>query len=176
MNKHISSIVKSCFLQLRDFRRIRPFISKTAAITLANVFVHLRLDFGNSLCYGLLKYSIHRLQKIQNTITRIMKNSSHFSHITPTLKSLHWLLIFYRINFKIYCNTHRAFSLGESFYLSTLLTHRSNTYSLCTTSFSTLLLSYFNKKSNGFHNFFCAASFLWNHSPDTVHYIHLHVI
>ena len=42
MNKHISSIVKSCFLQLRDFRRIRPFISKTAAITLANAFVHSR--------------------------------------------------------------------------------------------------------------------------------------
>ena len=45
IDKHISSIVKSCFLQLRDFRRIHPFISKTAAITLTNAFVHSRLDF-----------------------------------------------------------------------------------------------------------------------------------
>ena len=30
MDKHVSSIVKSCFLQLRDFRRICPFSSKTA--------------------------------------------------------------------------------------------------------------------------------------------------
>ena len=30
IDKHISSIVKSCFLQLSDFCRIRPFISKTA--------------------------------------------------------------------------------------------------------------------------------------------------
>ena len=40
LDKHVSSIFKSCFLQLRGFRRIHPFISKTAAITLANAFVH----------------------------------------------------------------------------------------------------------------------------------------
>ena len=28
MNKHISSIFKSCFFQLRDIRRIRPFTLK----------------------------------------------------------------------------------------------------------------------------------------------------
>ena len=39
MDRHILSIVKSKFLQLRDFRRIRPFISKTAAITLINAFL-----------------------------------------------------------------------------------------------------------------------------------------
>ena len=45
MDKLISSIVKCCFLQLRDFRRIHPFISKIAAITHANAFVHSCLDF-----------------------------------------------------------------------------------------------------------------------------------
>ena len=168
MDKHISSIIKSCFLQLSDFRRIRPFIFKTAAITLANAFVHFRPDFCNSLLYGLHKYSIHRLQKVKNTVARIVTNS-HFSHITPTLKSLHWLPIFYRINFKICFITHRALSLGEPFYLSTLLTHRSNTHSLRTASFSPLLLPYFNKQSNGFRSFSNAALFLWYHLLDTVH-------
>ena len=64
IDKHISSIVKSCFLQLHDFRRICPFISKTAAITFANAFVHSRLDFCNSLFYGLPIYAIHCLQKV----------------------------------------------------------------------------------------------------------------
>ena len=59
MDKHISAIVKSCFLQFRDFHRIHPFISKTAAITLANAFVHSHLHYCNSLFYGLPKYSIH---------------------------------------------------------------------------------------------------------------------
>ena len=168
MNKHISSIIKFCFLQLCDFRCICPFISKTAAITLANAFVYSCLDFCNSLFYGLPKYSIHHLQKVQNTVAQIITNSPHFSHITPILKSLHWLPIFYCNNFKICCITHCALFLGEPFYLSTLLTHRSNTHSLRTTSFSSLLLTYFNKKSNGFRTFSYAAPFLWNHLPDTV--------
>ena len=167
LDKHISSIVKSCFRQLRDFRRIRLFISKTAAITLANAFVHSYLHFCNSLFYGFPKYSIHRLQKVQNTVARIISNS-RFSHITPTLKSLHWLPIFYSINFKMCCVMHRALFLGETFYLSTLLNYRSNIYSLHSTSFSPLLLPYFNKKFNGFRTFSYIAPFLWNHLPNTV--------
>ena len=60
MDKLISSIVKSCFLYLCDIRRICPFISKTAAIALANAFVHSHLDFCNSLFYGLPKYTINQ--------------------------------------------------------------------------------------------------------------------
>ena len=65
LNNHISSFIKSCFVQLRDFRRIRPLISKTAAITLANSFIHSRLDYCDSLLYGLLNYSIHRPQRFK---------------------------------------------------------------------------------------------------------------
>ena len=119
MEKHISSIVKFRFLQLRDIRRIHPFISKTAAITLANAFVHSRLDFYYSLFCGLPKYSIHHQQKVRNTVARIVTNSSHFSHITPTLKSLHWLLIFNRIKVKICCILIVLFLYANHFYLTT---------------------------------------------------------
>ena len=96
--------------------------------------------FFNSLFYGLPKYFIHRLQKVQKTVAQIVINSFQLSHITPTVISLHWLPIFCRFNFKICCITHCALYLGESFYLNTLLTHRSNIHSLRTTSFSPLLL------------------------------------
>ena len=65
MDKHISTILKYCFPQLRNFNRICPFISKTATITIANAFEHSHFDLCNSLFNGLPKYSIHRLQKIQ---------------------------------------------------------------------------------------------------------------
>ena len=45
LDKQVSSIAKSCFLQLRAIRSIRPFISKIAAITLAYAFVRSRLHF-----------------------------------------------------------------------------------------------------------------------------------
>ena len=40
---------------------------------------------------------------------------------------------------------HPALSLPEPFYLGILLTHQSNTHSLCSTVFSPLLLLYFDK-------------------------------
>ena len=54
-DKHTSAIVKSSYLQLSNFYRIRPVISKSAAITLANAFVHSHLNYYNSLFYGLPK-------------------------------------------------------------------------------------------------------------------------
>ena len=83
MDKHILAIVKSCFLQLRNFHRISSFMSKTAAINLANAVAYSHLDCCNSLFYGLPKYSIHCLQKIQNKTAGIVTRTSHLSHITP---------------------------------------------------------------------------------------------
>ena len=40
---------------------------------------------------------------------------------------------------------HHAFPLSESFYLSNLLTHQSNSHSFHSTSSSPLLLPYFKK-------------------------------
>ena len=91
-----------------------------------------------------------------------------FSFITSTLKSLHWLPIFYCINFIMCYVMHCALFLGEPFYFSTLLNHQTNTHSLCCISFSPLLLPYFIKKSNSFRTFSYAAPFLWNYLPNIV--------
>ena len=49
MDKHISSFVKTCFYQLREFCHISNFIPKSAAIIFANAFIHSRIDYCNSL-------------------------------------------------------------------------------------------------------------------------------
>ena len=106
MDKHISSVVKTCFHQFCEFCHIRSFIPKSAAIIFANAFMRSCIDYSNSLFYGLPKYSINRLQKIQNSVARIVTRISRSSNITPVLKSLHWLPVQYRINFKLCCITH----------------------------------------------------------------------
>ena len=168
MDKHISSVVKTCFHQLREFHNIRSFIPKSAAIIFANAFIHYRIDYCNSPFYDLPKYSINRLQKLQNSVARIVTRTSHSSHITPLLKSLHWLPVQYRINFKLCCITHRALSLGEPHNLNSLLIHRLNSHSFRSSSFNPLTLPFFNKKSNGFRSFAHAAPFLRNHLPNTI--------
>ena len=142
MDKHISSVVKTCFHQLSEFRHIRSFIPKSAAIIFANAFVHYRIGYCKSLFYGLPKYSINRLQKIQNSVACIVTRISRSSHITPVLKSLHWLPVQYRINFKLCCITHRALSLGEPHYLNSLHIHRLNSHSLRSSSFNPHIIHY----------------------------------
>ena len=75
-------------MQLRDFRRIRPLISKTAAITLANSFIHFRLNYCNSLFYGLPNYSIHRLQKVQNKAAHIVTRIVSVHHTSLRFSNL----------------------------------------------------------------------------------------
>ena len=86
IDEHILSVVKTCYHQLRKFRHIRSFIPKSAVITFANAFMHSRIDYCNSLFYGLPKYSINRLQKLQNSVARIVTRTSRSSQITPLLK------------------------------------------------------------------------------------------
>ena len=98
MDKHISSVIKTYFLQLSEFCHVRSFIPKSAAITFANAFIHSHIDYYSSLLYDLPKYLLHCLQKVQNSVACIVTCSSCLFHITPILTFLHWLPVKYRIN------------------------------------------------------------------------------
>ena len=112
-------------------------------------------------------------KKVQNIAARIVTRSVRSSQITSVLIYLHWLSVKYRIDFKICSITHRALSLQclhEPHYFSSLFSLPSNSYSLRYSSFSQLLLQYFNKKSHGFRSFSYAAPHLWNYLPNNVRY------
>src|SRR3989442_14539340 len=68
----------------------------------SNSLVSSKLDYCNSLFCGLPDTSLHRLQLVQNALARIVVPTVRRSHhISPTLRSLHWLPIPQRITFKI---------------------------------------------------------------------------
>ena len=127
-----------------------------------------------NLYYSLSKYSINRLQKYE-TFIRIITRISRSSNIPLIPKSLHWLLVKYRINFKLRCITQRALSLGESHYLNSLLIHRLNSHSLRSSSLNLLMLPIFNKIFNDCRSFAYAASFLWNHLSNNVRSSHAYL-
>ena len=88
-SKHVQNVCKSFFIQLRDFRSIRQFLTHDAAVSDAKAFVSSRLDSCNSLFRSLSKFNLHRLQSIQNSAARIVTNSSKYTRITPVLRKLH---------------------------------------------------------------------------------------
>ena len=66
------------------------------------------MDYANSITYGMSASNMHRLQSVQNSLTRVVLPS--LRHLSPSerLSYLHWLPVHYRIQFKIAtlaCNT-----------------------------------------------------------------------
>ena len=86
-SKHVQNVCKSCFIQLRDFRNIRQFLTQDAAVSVANAFDSSQLDYCNSLFRSLSKFNLHRLQCIQNSAARIATKSSKYTRITPVLRN-----------------------------------------------------------------------------------------
>ena len=171
-SEHVSSIRKSCFVHLRDLRWIRRFLPKPVAIVLANALVSSRLDYCNSLFRSLSCNNLHRLQCIQNSLARIVTNTNKFCHITPILKSLHWLPIKYRIIFKTctlvfkYINTGlpKYFDSCLSFYNCSVNTRRSNPKNRFLVE--EVYTPKIHKSKKHFNNSFCIdGPSLWNSLP-----------
>ena len=121
MSDHISAVSKSCFLSIRDLRRIRNTLDLTTAHTIATSLIHSKLDYCNSLFLNLPQFQLHRLQLILNSSARAVSKSPKFCHITPLLKSLHWLKIEQRIEFKVLSTTYKTLQSGQPSYLHNLL-------------------------------------------------------
>src|ERR687891_468510 len=97
---HITSVSKACFYHIRGLRRLRSCLNFRTASVIATSLVQSKLDYCNSLFFNLPFCEINRLQFIQNSLARAVTQSSRFAHITPVLKSLHWLKIKERILYK----------------------------------------------------------------------------
>ena len=109
MLKQVSNTISSCDYHIKDFRRIILYLTKSVAITLCNALVRSKIDCCNSLYYEINDKQMQRLQRVQNTLCRIMTRTHHFSSITSPLMSLHWLPIKSRVHFKLGLITYKVY-------------------------------------------------------------------
>ena len=121
-NTFTSHITNVChYYHLKDLRPIHKFLSVETAALLANSMISSRLDYCNSLLYGVSKYNVAKLQKIQNALCRIVFRLDRTSHVTPFLQKLNWLPISYHILFKYNLITFKAIKFSQPIYLSSLI-------------------------------------------------------
>ena len=103
MDVHIKYLCRIIFCQLRRLSKIHPFLSTDAANKLAVSFILTRLDYCNSLLAGLSDNKLNELQRIQNHAARIVLRKPMHVSATSMLKTLHWLPVKARIQYKIAC-------------------------------------------------------------------------
>ena len=112
---------KSAFSQLYNIRRIRKYLTMDASKTLVHAMITRRIDYCNSLLCGLPDNSLNKLQRVQNAAARLITGTAKFSHITLVLRTLHWLPIKQRVQFKMLILVFKAINGLALNYISNLV-------------------------------------------------------
>ena len=118
---HISVVCNSCFYHMQDLWRIRRHLDLDSAKLLAIALVSSRLDYCNSLLYGIADIDLTRLQCVQNQLARLVTKSPPFTRSIPLLCFLHWLPVRFRILFKINFLTYKTLCEKQPVYLHSML-------------------------------------------------------
>ena len=153
---------------MRDLWCVHSHLDLNSAKLLAIALVSSRLDYCNSLLYGITDIDLTRLQHVQNQLARLVPKSPPFTCRLPLLRSFHWLPVRFRILFKINLLTYKTMRDKQPVYLHSILAASSlpsnslrsnNNNSLSVPRVKT------NKGARSFHS--CAPS-LWNNLPLSV--------
>ena len=97
---HVTAVCRSGYNQLRQLRPVVRSLSVNATKTLVQAFISCRLDYYNSLLFGITDGLLQRLQSVQNASARLVTGARRCDHITPVLRQLHWLPVRQRVVFK----------------------------------------------------------------------------
>ena len=108
LDAHIAKLCRSINFNLYSVGKIREYLDGPTAEKMINATVTSRLDYCNSLLYGVKQSHIDRLQCCQNNAARIISKRRKFDHISPVLRELHWLPVEHRISYKILHLTYKA--------------------------------------------------------------------
>ena len=131
---------------------------------LTHAFISSRLDYCNCIFSGLTKKELGQLQFIQNAAARVLTRTRKVEHITPVLKSLHWLPVSFRVDFKVLLLVYKSLNgLGPS-YIADLLPRYEPARSLRSAG-SGLLVVPKIKSKHGKAAFGHYAPTLWNKLP-----------
>jgi len=167
MDTQIGHLCRSIHFHIRNIGAIRSLLTRSATEQLVHSLVTSRLDYCNSLLYGIPGYQKDRLQRMQNIAARIVTRCDRRDHITPVLKSLHWLPVKYRIDFKILLFVYKCLNnLAPSYLVELISPYHQERYS--TRRNSQYCLSkppMFKLKSYGERSFTFSAPTEWNKLP-----------
>ena len=161
----VNSKCKGALHALRNISRVRRSLTADATKTLIQAYVISRLDYCNSLLYGIPASLMQRLQRVQNYAARVTAMAPKRDHVTPVLYKLHWLPIHQRVDFKMMLYVYKSQNGLAPAYLRDLLHAYTPSRKLRSADKSFLHQPHYRTKSYGGRAFAVAAPKMWNELP-----------
>ena len=78
LNSHINKVCNASFYYLHNIGLIRKHLSRDSSETLIHAFVSSRLDYCNSLLYGLPQVHFDKIQRVQSAAARLIFEQPKF--------------------------------------------------------------------------------------------------
>ena len=169
MSEHITATCRSANFQLYRLSRIRRYLSPDALKMAVHLLIASKLDYCNSVLVGLPKTQINKLQHIMNCSAHLITGIGKFDHVTPALKSLHWLPSESRIQYKVLCLVYKAQNGLAPQYLSDAITSYKPVRSLRSSDKGLLAIPKVCTSKYGGQAFAHAGPSLFNLLPSEVH-------
>ena len=119
LRHHVDFVTARCFAALRQLRSVRRHVSVPVMRSLVTSLILTRLDYCNSVLFGLPAVVVTRLQSVQNAAARMVFNLRRTAHVSDALACLHWLRIPERIRFKVAVLVYRSLHGTSPQYLRT---------------------------------------------------------
>jgi hypothetical protein len=164
LNAHVNMICRAAYFHLRNIGQARKYMNKIALKSAIHALVTTKVDYLNSILWGLPSSQLDKLQRVQNTAARIITRTSRIEHIKPILHSLHWLPVRYRIQFKILLIVYKAQHGLAPSYISDMLEAYQPPRTLRSTN-QKFLVTPSSRSKAGDRAFSTAAPALWNSVP-----------
>ena len=168
MEEQAKAVSKAAFYQLRNIASVKSCLPISSIEKLIHAFITARLDYCNSLLHGASSAVLQRIQRVQNAAGRLLTGAKKFEHITPILRSLHWLPVRYRIDYKILLITFKSLNGIAPTYLTDLMDRYQPCRTLRSATRNLLYVPKARLATYGDRAFSVAAPRLWNSLPEDI--------
>jgi hypothetical protein len=166
---HVTAVCKACNYHIWALRHIRHLLTPDVANTLACSIVGARIDYCNSILYGASTSSINKLQRLQNSLARVVMQQPRRTHAEPLLRSLHWLSVEHRVTYKLAVLTFNVRHTATPDYLSSLISNRVTGTGMSLRSSSRSLMAVPRTKTVcASRSFSVCAPVVWNSLPPDI--------
>ena len=104
-------------MNLQRIKFLCPSLTQEATHVLIRGLVTSHLDYCNVIFAELPKVLLKNFQKVQNIAVKLVLGYNKYDSSTMALKTVHWLLVKKRIDFKILTLVHKCLSRQAPEYL-----------------------------------------------------------